>query len=232
MRLTIMDNTLSLTSRHFHLLTAWFSPSFPIGAYTYSHGLEWEIEQQKISTLNDLTLWIHGVIKNGSGWVDAVLLRRAYEATENEIIKINDLALSLSPTFERRLETSAQGNAFLKTILEAWVCCQDKHSSPLPDDVAYPVAVGWVAKTHDVPLGPTITGYLHSIVANLVSAGIRLIPLGQTDGQRCLNSLIPVIEDTTRSTLKKDKVYLGSMSFMADIASARHETLHSRLFRS
>lgn len=227
---TAMTDTTD--SRTLHRLLAWMSPSFPVGAFTYSHGLETMVEGGGVRTLDDMTRWIGDVIRHGAGWTDALLLRRAWAALEDRS-DLNDLALALSPTRERRLETASQGSAFLKTARDAWPW----HEQPDDDladvtEVASPIAVGYVARGHGLALEPIVYAYLHGFAANLVSAGVRLIPLGQTDGQRALVILEDVIAETAARALVAAPDDLGGMSVCADIASAQHETLYTRLFRS
>lgn len=224
--------TDSIEGRTLHRLLAWMSPSFPVGAFTYSHGLESMVESGEISDLADLADWIADAIRYGAGWTDALLLRRTWLAEEDQSA-LNDLALALSPTRERRLETAAQGSAFLKTARDAWPWAER------PDDdlvhiteVANPIAVGYVASGHGLALEPVLHAYLHGFAANLVSSGIRLIPLGQTDGQRALLILEDAISVTVNSVLLAEPGDLGGMSVRADIASAQHEVLYTRLFRS
>ncbi len=228
--ITIMTDAYK--AQTLHRLLAWMSPSFPIGAFTYSHGLETMVEDGVVRDLPSLTLWIEDVMRLGAGWTDGLILRRAWEQAE-DIVDLNDLALALQPTRERRLEASAQGTAFMKTVQDAWLW-PGSGGVALSDggEIAYPVAVGCAARGHDLPLRPVLLGYQHAFAANLVSAGVRLVPLGQTDGQRALAALEPTIAGLVEEILAADPDDLGGIAFAADIASARHESLHTRLFRS
>ena len=98
--------------------------------------------------------------------------------------------------------------------------------------MAYPVAVAITAAGHGVPLAPALHGFLHAGAANLISAGVRLIPLGQTDGQRVLAALEPVLAATAEQAMATTLDDIGSAAFRADLASMRHETQYTRLFRS
>ena len=98
--------------------------------------------------------------------------------------------------------------------------------------LAYPVAVALTAAAHGVPCEPALNAYLHGFAANIISAGLRAVPLGQTDGQRIIAGLGPVVHalvDTIRG-LPLDA--MGGSVFRADIASMKHETQYTRLFRS
>ena len=98
--------------------------------------------------------------------------------------------------------------------------------------IVYPVAVGIVSAAHDIPLAPTLHAFLHALTSNWISAGARLVPLGQTDSQRVLARLEPVVVATAERALHATLDDLGSATFRADLASMRHETQYTRLFRS
>ena len=98
--------------------------------------------------------------------------------------------------------------------------------------MAYPVAVGLATAAHGLPLAPALRAALHGIAANLVSAGVRLIPLGQTDGLKVLSGLEPALEQATREALAASLDDVGGATLLADIASMRHETQYTRLFRT
>ena len=97
---------------------------------------------------------------------------------------------------------------------------------------APPVAVGLISSVHAIPLAPTMHAFLHALASNWISAGARLIPLGQTDSQRVLAQLEPVVAATAGRALTASLDDLGSATFRADLASLRHETQYTRLFRS
>lgn len=221
-----------------HLL-AWLSPSFPVGAYTYSHGLEWAIEDGSVTTAADLEAWLSDILVHGGGRNDAILLAHAYRAAAaDDMSALRDvagLALAFQPSRERHLETSAQGRAFLKAVVDAWE--NDRlaifaNALDSETDIAYPVAVGVAAAAHDIPLASTLVATLSAFVANLVSAGVRAIPIGQTDGQRTIAALTAVCEHLADMALHADIDDLGGITLRADIASMNHETQYTRLFRS
>lgn len=212
-------------------LLAWLSPSFPVGAFAYSHGIEWAVEDGRIKSEADLQNWISDVVRYGSGWTDAVLFAHAYDGAD--LVALNEHALALAPSKERYLETTAQGTAFLKTVLDAWTWPGASEArAALGNDVAYPIAVALAASGHGIPKAAALHAYLHGLAANLVSAGVRLIPLGQTAGQRILAALeVPI--DVTADTAIDAKIQdLGGIAMMSDIAAMRHETQYTRLFRS
>jgi urease accessory protein len=214
---------------------AWLSPSYPIGAFSYSSGLEWAVEAGDIRDAATLQDWIAAMLEEGSGFCDAVLFAEAHRLTaageDATLCAVAELAAALATSKERHLETTAQGRAFLDTTRAAWSCAAVERLAPLPE-VALPVAVATACAGHAVPLAPALSAYLHAQAATLISAGVRLIPLGQTDGQRVLAALEPVVAATAARAIDTPVDELGGAAFRADIASMRHETQYTRLFRS
>lgn len=218
-------------------LMAWLSPSYPVGAFSYSGGIEWAVEAGDIVSAAPLREWIEAVLRDGGGFCDAVFFVQAYRAAESPDDKslrdIAELAAAFTPTRERHLETTAQGRAFLETTRNVWPCAAfDRLVACWDGGIAYPVAVGVACAGHDIPLPQALAAYLHALVANYISAGVRLVPLGQTDGQRVLAALTPVISDVCERALVARLDDVGGATFRADLASARHETQYTRLFRS
>jgi urease accessory protein len=218
-------------------LMAWLSPAYPVGAFSYSGGLEWAIEAGDVSDAVTLQRWLTVVIGDGGVFCDAALFSNAHRAVaEGDDVLLcttAELAVALAPSKERHLETTSQGAAFIEASRAAWPCAAlDRLVAIWDGPVAYPIAVATTAAGHGISLAPALHAYLHAAAANLISAGVRLIPLGQTDGQRVLAALEPVIHaaaDRARATALDD---IGSAAFRADLASMRHETQYTRLFRS
>ncbi|MEM1343928.1 MAG: urease accessory protein UreF [Pseudomonadota bacterium] len=207
-------------------LSAWLSPSYPVGAYSYSHGLEWAVETGAITDRATLTAWVSDALEHGGGATDAVLLAAAWRATTagEGVEAVAELAEAFQPSRERHLESTAQGRAFADVTRAAW----GLDVAPAP----YPVVVGQAAALASVALEPVILLYLHAFAANLVSAGVRLVPLGQTDGQRATAQLMPLTERVAAQAIATPLDALGSAAFALDIAAMRHETQYTRLFRS
>ena len=212
---TVMDDAV-------YILASWFSPAYPVGAFSYSHGLERAVADGVVSDRATLAEWGADCLAHGAGRSDAILLAAAYRAPDDD--EIADLAVALAPSAERRLETAAQGAAFAATTGAVW----GLDLAP----AAYPVAVGRAAAALELPLGLAALCFLHAFVSNSVSAGVRLIPLGQTDGQRVIEELRPLCRRIADEALAADLDDLGGCAFQADIASMRHETQDVRLFRS
>jgi urease accessory protein len=216
---------------------AWLSPSFPVGAFSYSSGLEWAVEAGDVADAASLQRWLTVLIGEGGVFCDAALFanaHRAVAANDDTLLRATaELAAALAPSKERHLETTSQGRAFIEAAQAAWPCAALMHLESLWDGpIAYPVAVAVAAAGHRVPLEPALHAYLHAAAANLISAGVRLIPLGQTDGQRVLAALEPAIAAAAARAASTALVDIGGAAFRADLASMRHETQYTRLFRS
>jgi urease accessory protein len=216
-------------------LLLWFSPAFPTGAFGYSHGLEWAVEAGDVTGQESLAEWVATVLEHGGGWCDAALLAASYRAVltgdDAMLGAVAELAMALQPSSERRLESEAQGRAFLKAVATGWphlrVPGLDDHAA-----IALPVAVGASAAQADLCLEVTLAAYLTGFAANLVSAAIRLAPIGQSDGLCVLASLEPLIARLAAGAREASLDDIGTCALRSDIASMRHETQMTRLFRS
>ncbi len=233
--ITMGMEAIPMDSGSLYRLLAWLSPGYPVGAFAYSHGLEWAVETGAVADRAGLERWLRDLLAHGGAWSDAVLFARSHDAAAAgdgaALAEINDLAVALSPSSERRLETTAQGNAFLLATRASWPW-DDDDTDLIPGDCAYPVAVAWAAAGHGLPLEAALHAYVHAVAANLISAGVRLIPLGQTDGQRVLAALEDAVARTATAAQTADLAALGGCAFLADVAAMRHETQYTRLFRS
>ncbi len=182
---------------------AWLSPAFPVGAFSYSSGIEWAVEAGDIKDAGTLQDWLAVMLAEGGGFCDAVLFahahRAATEGDDTSLRAVAELAAAFAPSKERHLETTAQGNAFVEAARAAWPCSAiDRLKAVWTGPVAYPVAVAVAAAGHGIALEPALAAFLQAVAANWVSAGVRLIPLGQTDGQRVLAALEAVVAATAR----------------------------------
>jgi urease accessory protein len=223
------------TPQTLYRLMAWLSPAYPVGAFSYSSGIEWAVESGDIKDAGTLKDWLATMLSDGGGFCDAVLFAHAHRAVEDEgeLRDIAELAAALAPSKERHLETTAQGNAFVEATRAAWPCAAlDRLKQSWDGPIAYPVAVAVAAAGHDIPLGAALAAFLQALVANWVSAGVRLVPLGQTDGLRVVAALEPAVAATAQRALVTALDDMGASAFRADLASLRHETQYTRLFRS
>ena len=210
-------------------LMTWMSPGFPVGAYTYSHGIEWVVESGDIKDGDGLTAWIGDLLESGSGRSDAVLCALAMQV-DADLMELAELGLALSPTEERLLETEAQGQAFIRAVKSGWPDLVP--DLPKGTVLPYPVAVGSVAAASGIPARQALAAYLHAFAANIISAGVRLVPLGQSDGVRALATLEPAVDKLALWACGATMDDLWSFSPLSDIASMKHETQYTRLFRS
>jgi urease accessory protein len=218
-------------------LMSWLSPAYPVGAFSYSGGLEWAVEAGDVKDAATLKHWLGTMITSGSVFCDAVFFVHAHAAShagnDEALRAVAELASVFASSKERHLETTAQGRAFMDATLAAWPCdALTRLETIWPNAIAYPVAVGVAAAGHAIPLAPVLGAYLHAVVANLISAGVRLIPLGQTAGQRVLAELEPVVASAAQAAITTPLDEVGGATFRADIAGMRHETQYTRLFRS
>ena len=225
--------------RLYRVLT-WLSPGFPIGAFSYSHGLEAAADQGTVHDRQTLQHWIGAVVSAGGGRMDADTLRDAHRASSAADLDalgfVNRRGLAFRATSEMALETAAQGEAFLGTCRAAWPDpFLDRWAVRLEnagDPVCHAAAVGAATACARIPLGCTLTAYLQAMAANLVSAGLRLGIVGQTDGQRILAALESVVGAAVENTLTREPCAFGGATVAVDLASMAHETQYTRLFRS
>jgi urease accessory protein len=227
----------SVDAAALYRLMAWLSPSYPVGAFSYSSGLEWAVEAGDIRNAATLCNWLRAMFEHGGVACDAVFFVHAHRGAaagdDSALHGVAELAAAFASSKERHLETTAQGRAFVDTTQAAWPCATLERLLGIWDGpIAYPVAVAVAAAGHSISLEPALSAYLHAVAANLLSAGVRLIPLGQTDGQRVLAALQPTVAETARGALVTALDDIGNATFRADLASMRHETQYTRLFRS
>jgi urease accessory protein len=219
-------------------LLSWFSPMFPIGAFSYSHGLETAVASGWVHDGHSLQGWIAAVLAHGVGRIDADILREAYWAALAADIDALDAAnrrgLAFRATAELALESTAQGEAFLATCRAAWPDPRLDHWAARLDGgrVCHAAAVGAATGCAGIPLGCALTAYLQAMAANLVSTGLRLGIIGQTNGQQILAALEAIVGAAVASALVRGPGAFGGATFAVDLASMAHETQYTRLFRS
>jgi len=219
---------------------SWLSPAFPIGSYSYSHAIEWAVEARHIQDRTSLVDWLEADLRYGSGRNEAIFFSQAWSAAVNEdyegLFEIAELAAAFRGTSEFALESSQQAAACLATLRAVW---PDRILDWLFDTLrqrgispALAVVLGIRSARQGITASLALAAFLQSYIANLVTAGVRLIPLGQTDGQLAIAELEEAVlaagEQTSECTIND----LGSAAFMVDLASMSHETQYTRLFRS
>jgi urease accessory protein len=219
---------------------SWLSPAFPTGSYSYSHAIEWAVEVGDIYDRQSLVDWLEADLCDGSGRNEAIFFIEAWRsATEDDcerLMKIAQLAAAFRGTSEFALETSQQAASSLATLRRVWPDHLIESFSRLLADrgiaPALSIVLGVCAAQQQIPDRLALPAFLQSYLANLVTAGIRLIPLGQTDGQLAIAQLEPAVLAVTAQAGSATIHDLGSAGFMVDLASASHETQYTRLFRS
>jgi len=223
-----MGTTMFTDEAHYQLLS-WLSPAFPVGAFAYSHGIEFAVQNGDITGAATLQQWLEGIVLHGSGRIDADLFTLAWRAEDKDALAhAVEIGHAFRGSSEMALESAMQGAAFRRT---AGAVSPDLVDA-LPAKVAYAVAVGYAAGRIEAPLKSSLVAFLHAVAANLVSAAVRLIPLGQTDGQIVTAQLRSTVIDAADLAMARDPADIGGAAFRVDWTSVQHETQYTRLFRS
>lgn len=246
---TIITGTTSITMLNaFHRLQPlaflrlqnWLSPIFPTGSYSYSHGLEWAVEAGHVHDRASLVDWLAADLRYGSGRNEAIFFSAAWSSAKDDnrggLLEVAELAAAFRGTAEFALESAQQGSACRATLSQVWRDpLMDWFSETLTEreiPSAVAVVLGIRSARQGVPLAIALPAFLQSYVANLVTAAVRLIPLGQTDGQAAIAALEDAVLATSAGAANATTRDLGSAGFMVDLASMAHETQYTRLFRS
>jgi urease accessory protein len=234
------EDACSLPPRALLRLQSWLSPAFPAGSYSYSHGLEWAVEAGHINDRKGLVDWLEADLCYGSGRNEAIFFSEAWRCAVGDnrlkLFEVAELAAAFRGTSEFALESSQQGTAYLATLRRVWPdrvldwlseTLSRRHVQP-----AVAIVLGARSARQGIPIGAALAAFLQSYVTNWVTAGVRLIPLGQTDGQLTVaeleESVLAVCAQSKNATIDD----LGSAAIAVDLASAAHETQYTRLFRS
>jgi len=234
------DQSFPVTPLAILRLQSWLSPAFPVGSYSYSHGLEWAVESGDVHDRQSLIDWLEADLRYGSARNEAIFFSNAWHCTVEDnrakLLKIAELAAAFRSTAEFVLESSQQGTACLMTLSQVWSdpllvwlseTLRERQLRP-----AIAVVLGIRSARQHLPICLCLPAFLQSYTANLVTAGVRLIPLGQTDGQLAIAALEEaalLAAEEAKSATADD---FGSAGVMVDLASMAHETQYTRLFRS
>ena len=210
------------TDLKFITVMQWMSPAFPIGAFAYSHGLEWAIDKGHVSNGEKLQKWITDLLEYGSLRTDAIFISLILRG--HDVRKMNELSMALCPAGERLLETKLQGSAFAKVFEDVWQ--QDI------GELSLPIAVALASKNQSIEQDLILPAYLHAFCSNLISAAIRLIPIGQTEGQRIMLELYQTISDLVKTASESEIDDLNSACFFSDVSAMEHEYLQPRIFKT
>ena len=221
-------------------LQSWLSPAFPTGSYSYSHGLEWAVDAGHIHDRKSLVDWLEADLCYGSGRNEAIFFSEAWRCAKDDehakLFEIAELAAAFRGTSEFALESSQQAAACLATLRQVWPdhvldwlseILGEHHIQP-----SFSVVLGIRSARQGIPVSLALPAFLQSYIANLVTAGVRLIPLGQTEGQTALLELEEPVLAASAQAKRGTIADLGSAAFIVDLASMAHETQYTRLFRS
>ena len=219
---------------------SWLSPAFPTGSYSYSHGIEWAVEAGWIDNRESLVDWLEADLRFGSGRNEAIFFSEAWRSTRDndcaKLFEIAELAAAFRGTAEFVLESSQQASACRATLRQVWPdrlldslsqFLSERHIPP-----ALAVVLGVRSAREGIPVSLALPAFLQSYIANLVTAGVRLVPLGQTDGQLAIAAFEQAVLATSAHAKEATIDDLGSAAFMVDLGSMAHETQYTRLFRS
>ena len=231
-----METAMITDAAILHKLLAWTSPSYPIGAFSYSHGLEQAVEDGEVHNVEQLVAYASASLERGCAFIDAVMFAHPWRAAGDPMAldDLADEAAAWRASSELALESRQQGAAFLTVTRKAWphpgldAFAAVRKGRP----VSHAVAVALACALHGVPFAPALQAFLYGFAANIVSAGVRLVPLGQTDGQIALARLAPVVSRVAERVVDVERDDIGASAAMLDIFSMRHETQYTKLFRS
>ncbi|HEV8392180.1 MAG TPA: urease accessory UreF family protein [Dongiaceae bacterium] len=233
-----IDRTAGPAEAAARLLT-WLSPSFPVGAFSYSHGLEQAVEAGVVRDHATLIPWIDGILRFGAGRLDGMLLLEAHRAvTLSDAERLQAaaaLGAAMRGSAELALESTAQGNAFWKAIGAGWPRLAEApilRQLAKGPALAYPITVGAVTAVAGIAEESVLYAYLTAFCGILISSAQRLLPIGQSQGLAAIAILEPTIGHQVAVLRAAPFETLGSMALMVDWCSMKHETQETRLFRS
>ena len=208
------------------------SPALPVGAYAYSQGLECAVDQKWINDEEETRLWLTGLLKSNLAYLDVPVLKRLYEAWEEndleELVYWNRFLYVSRESHELQKEDQHLGAALMRLLTQLGVEDRCRELSP----TCYATAFTLAATTWSVPKRDALTGYVWSWLENQVAAAIKLVPLGQTAGQRILSEVLGEVPDAIDVGLSLSDEQIGFIAPSLAMASAAHEAQYSRLFQS
>jgi len=214
------------------------SPALPVGAYTYSQGLEWAVESGVIRDEATAGRWIADLLQHGIGRYEAPLvlaLMAAWTATDvAEIIRLNSEFLASRESAELRAETAQMGFSMRRLLRDLRDEALADVATLLEDqpELAFPTVWTGIAARWNIDPQAALTAYLWSWAENQVMAALKAVPLGQAAGQRLLAELGCRIPAVAVDAAKLPETEWSNFTPAFAIACTRHETQYSRLFRS
>ena len=200
------------------ILQVWFSSSFPIGSYAYSHGLEALIDDKKIKNKDDVKEFLDALLFYGTLRNDYIFIKSVYKGEE-----INELILASASSKERQIEMIDMGNSFRKIMKDSW-------ELSLPENTSFIYCLAKAGLYFDIKFDDLIKFYLQSFISNLINVCVKHIPMSQKDGQSLnvifINQIQEFLTHSDKLTLKD----IGTTFFIGDIFAIKHENLDSRIY--
>ena len=224
MELTVWDVLIAINTKMkkikdpLQILQIWFSSSFPVGSYAYSHGLEALIDDNKIKNKDDVREYLEALLFYGSLRNDYIFLKSVYVGEE-----INDLILASASSKERHIEMIDMGNSFRKIMKDSWELVLEENTS-------FVYCISKAALHFDIKFDDLIKFYLQSYISNLINVCVKHIPMSQKDGQilnvNFIDQIQKFLDQSYQLTLKD----IGTSFFIGDIFAIKHENLDSRIY--
>ena len=200
------------------ILQVWFSSSFPIGSYAYSHGLEALIDDKKIKNKDNVKEFLDALLFYGTLRNDYIFMKSIYKGEE-----INELILASASSKERQIEMIDMGNSFRKIMKDSW-------ELSLPENTSFIYCLVKAGLHFDIKFDDLIKFYLQSFISNLINVCVKHIPMSQKDGQSLnvifINQIQEFLTHSDKLTLKD----IGTTFFIGDIFAIKHENLDSRIY--
>ena len=232
-----MRNEKNMFLSDLQTVLTWFSPSYPIGSYAYSHGLEYAVEEGLVKDPQTLLGWIRDLLFFGTGYNDSIIINSIYDSVANdncvEFDYISQIANAIKPTKEIALESYQQGVSFKNILMDVYSNSNlTFYLNRLDDCITYPSVVGVAGGIFEVEKKLLLHSYLHAFTSNILSAALRIMPIGQTEIQKIIFQMKGNVEEMTNKSLGLSLSDLGSSVFISDWASSKHQNQYTRLFRS
>jgi urease accessory protein len=211
------------------------SPALPVGAYSYSEGLETLIDTGTIENKQSLKHWLEQELRYGAIRLEAAVMVRAYNSAKLGDIEAlsywNNWLSAARETEELRSSSWQMGRSLIRLLLELQPQLAQS-ANVVGNPCNYAIAFGIAAAHWQIDLSAAILGYLHSWTTNLITAGVKLIPIGQTAGQQLLLEIHANLSSAAQEILALEDDDLNSCGWGLSLASMAHETQYTRLFRS
>ena len=216
--LMVINIKMDKTKDPHQILQIWFSSSFPIGSYAYSHGVESLIDNKKIQNKSDVIEFLEAVLNYGTLRNDYIFIKSIYNNLE-----INDLILSNATSKERQIEMIAMGNSFRNIMRDSW-------DLNLQENSAFIYCLSKAAIYFNIDFNDLIKFYFQSFISNLITVCVKHIPVSQKDGQSINVMFINKIQDFINNSKDLTIDDIGTTFFIGDLFSMKHENQETRIY--